>query len=99
MWGGFPPEVDEALRRCRVCWRLWRRVCWRPTSPATLRADIAAAVSLDQTAGSRRQRAGRADLRSGPNAAGATPGFRERVLRAYEYRCCVCGFDLRIGQV
>jgi putative restriction endonuclease len=25
------------------------------------------------------------------------PGFRERVLRAYEYRCCVCGFDLRIG--
>ena len=25
------------------------------------------------------------------------PGFRERVLRAYEYRCCVCGFDLPIG--
>jgi putative restriction endonuclease len=25
------------------------------------------------------------------------PGFRERVLRADEYRCCVCGFDLRIG--
>lgn len=27
------------------------------------------------------------------------PAFRERVLRAYEYRCCVCGFDLRIGTV
>jgi len=27
------------------------------------------------------------------------PTFRERVLRAYEYRCCVCGFDLRIGNV
>ena len=26
------------------------------------------------------------------------PKFRERVLRAYEHRCCVCGFDLRIGQ-
>jgi putative restriction endonuclease len=25
------------------------------------------------------------------------PYFREKVLRAYEYRCCVCGFDLRIG--
>jgi putative restriction endonuclease len=25
--------------------------------------------------------------------------FRERVLRAYEFRCCVCGFDLRIGHV
>ena len=27
------------------------------------------------------------------------PGFRERVLRAYEYRCCVCGFNLRIGHM
>lgn len=25
------------------------------------------------------------------------PGFWERVLRAYEHRCCVCGFDVRIG--
>jgi len=27
------------------------------------------------------------------------PGFRERVLRAYEFRCCICGFDLRIGSM
>jgi putative restriction endonuclease len=28
------------------------------------------------------------------------PSFRERVLRAYEYRCCVCSYDLRLaGQV
>jgi putative restriction endonuclease len=25
--------------------------------------------------------------------------FRERVLRAYERRCAVCGFDVRLGQV
>ena len=25
--------------------------------------------------------------------------FREQVLLAYEHRCCVCGFDLRIGNV
>lgn len=25
------------------------------------------------------------------------PAFRERVLIAYEYRCAVCGYDLRIG--
>ena len=25
------------------------------------------------------------------------PGFRSAVLRAYEFRCAVCGFDLRIG--
>jgi putative restriction endonuclease len=27
------------------------------------------------------------------------PAFRERVLRAYEWRCCVCGFDLRVGHI
>jgi putative restriction endonuclease len=25
------------------------------------------------------------------------PHFRERILRAYEYRCAICGFDVRIG--
>jgi putative restriction endonuclease len=25
------------------------------------------------------------------------PGFREQVLLAYEYRCCVCGHDLRLN--
>lgn len=27
------------------------------------------------------------------------PGFRENVLRAYEYRCAVCGFDVRLGHI
>ncbi len=27
------------------------------------------------------------------------PGFRERVLRAYSYRCVFCGFDLRLDQL
>jgi len=25
------------------------------------------------------------------------PQFRDRVLRAYKYRCAVCGFDVRVG--
>ena len=25
------------------------------------------------------------------------PGFRKRVLTAYEYRCAVCGYDVRLG--
>jgi putative restriction endonuclease len=25
------------------------------------------------------------------------PAFRQRVLKAYEYRCAVCGFDVRLG--
>jgi putative restriction endonuclease len=27
------------------------------------------------------------------------PKFRQRVLVAYEYRCAVCGFDVRLGSV
>jgi putative restriction endonuclease len=27
------------------------------------------------------------------------PTFRDRVLRAYEFRCAVCGFDVRLGSV
>ena len=27
------------------------------------------------------------------------PKFRDRVLKAYEYRCAVCGFDVRLGSV
>jgi putative restriction endonuclease len=27
------------------------------------------------------------------------PAFRERVLMAYQYRCAVCGYDLRLGSI
>jgi putative restriction endonuclease len=27
------------------------------------------------------------------------PAFRQRVLKAYEYRCAVCGFNVRLGSV
>lgn len=67
--------------------------------PPTLHADIAAVVGLELQppmpevcdnaapaygAGVKRARSAR---------------FREQVLLAYEHRCCVCGFDLRIGNV
>jgi len=66
--------------------------------PATLHADIGATLGRDLD--------GAGELRDGvPAHADDTtaerrkrdPGFRERVLRGYEYRYCVCGFDLRIG--
>jgi putative restriction endonuclease len=27
------------------------------------------------------------------------PSFRQRILKAYEFRCAVCGFDVRLGNV
>jgi putative restriction endonuclease len=54
--------------------------------PETIHEDILQAVGIDleeigETAGRVRR----------------CPKFREKVLQAYEYRCAVCGFDLRMG--
>src|SRR3954452_23471904 len=53
--------------------------------PESLHQDILDAVglTLDTVATHRRR----------------DPGFRQRVLRAYEFRCAVCGFDVRLGSV
>jgi putative restriction endonuclease len=55
----------------------------------SLHADILAAVGLDLEAA----------LAVRALKAKRDPTFRERVLRAYERRCAVCGFDLRLGGV
>lgn len=53
--------------------------------PESIHPDILNAVGLTlETAVSRRKR---------------DPAFRQRVLKAYEYRCAVCGFDVRLGSV
>jgi putative restriction endonuclease len=54
--------------------------------PESIRPDILNAVgfSLETPAVADRKR---------------DPTFRQRVLTAYEYRCAVCGFDVRIGSV
>jgi len=95
---GFPADVDEALRHIPGLLQAVAARVLDTHFPATLHADIVATLGLDLD--------GASELRDGvPVPADYTvaerrrrdPGFRERVLRAYEYRCCVCGFDLRIG--
>ena len=98
--GGFPPEVDEALRKVPGLLEAVAGRVLETYFPSTLHADIAAAVGLDLD----RPVAHLASEPDVPTYGQAErrrrdPGFRDRVLRAYEYRCCVCGFDLRIGQV
>lgn len=96
--GGFPTDIDDALRHVPGLLQAVASRVLDAYFPLTLHADIAASLGLDldgphavsealplsnpDTTAQRRRR---------------DPGFRERVLRAYEYRCCVCGFDLRIG--
>lgn len=54
--------------------------------PETLHEDILQSLGLTAT-----DRAAKSHDRD--------PLFREMVLSAYEYRCAVCGFNVRIGQV
>lgn len=82
--GGFTPEVFELLQRNP---RLVSELAIEILSqhfPTTVFEDILDSVGLDIQfeQALRRKR---------------DPGFRERILIAYEYRCAVCGYDLRMG--
>jgi len=58
--------------------------------PQSLHADIAAAVGLEFATGDEPEEA---------QASRTTrdPEFRSRILTAYEYRCAITGWDLRVG--
>lgn len=50
--------------------------------PDTIHEDILTAVGLDFTVGKTKSR---------------DPKFRDKILRAYEHSCAVCGFNVRLG--
>lgn len=81
--GGFAPDVDAALRADPA---LLHAVADRVLSahfPPSIHEDILDEVGLEWEVVQRRTR---------------DPAFREMVLRVYEHRCAVCGFDGRFGQ-
>lgn len=98
--GGFTADIDTALRHTPGLLQAVARRVLDTYFPATLHADIAAAVGLDLSQPPQARDSASAETRyAEAPARRRDPSFRERVLRAYEYRCCVCGFDLRIGHI
>jgi len=96
--GGFPLDVDEALRHQLGLLQAVASRLLDAYFPSTLHADIVASLGLDLDGpGEVREARLLAGIDTSTSRRRRDPGFRERVLRAYEYRCCVCGFDLRIG--
>jgi putative restriction endonuclease len=81
--GGFTDEVKEALRASPALPGKIAGLLLERHFPETLHQDILQAVGLDLT----------------PQATGRRrdPAFRKRVLTAYEFRCAVCGFDVRLA--
>lgn len=80
--GAFPRSVYEALRRKPILLSSIAKQILVENFPESIHADLSIAVGLEL-------------IFSGP--ARRDPGFRRRVLTAYENRCAVCSFDLRIG--
>lgn len=81
--GRVPSAYTAILRRDAI---LFRDVTSRLLSahfPASIHEDVLSAVGIS--------------FDRGPQTRAArSPNFRPEVLRAYEYRCAVCGLDLRI---
>jgi putative restriction endonuclease len=91
--GGFTPRVFEALSKDAVVRSELARIILEAHFPESLHQDLIAETGIvlqPESAGG---------LEVPVSARRRDPSFRERVLRAYEYRCCVCGFDLRIGSM
>ena len=82
--GGFITDIFALLRRNAFARERIVRNLLSAHFPATLHADILAAVGLSPTFENSVTEARSQD-------------FRKHVLRVYNYRCCVCGYDLRLG--
>jgi putative restriction endonuclease len=95
--GGLSSEVEVSLKNNPQLLVELARGLLETTFPETLHQDLASAVGLDLSpvdVGVQFQSPQYVTTRKKRDKA-----FREKVLRAYEYRCCVCGFDLRIGHI
>jgi putative restriction endonuclease len=82
--GGFTEEIYNRLARDHKLLGEIARDLLDANFPASIHEDILQAVGLDLETEEHYQKK-------------RDPHFREKVLRAYEYRCAVCGFDVRLG--
>src|SRR5207245_2493965 len=88
---GFSPEIHQALTHTPGLLRAVAHRVLNTYFPETLHGDIAAEVGLDLESV---ERVAPLAKRTVPPVGRRRrdPSFRERVLLAYEFRCCVCGF-------
>lgn len=85
--GGFTGDVWDALRAHEELRGRIARLMLEEHFPQSLHEDLLSAVGLEMpTIGGRTER-------------DRDPSFRAEVLRAYSYRCAVCGFDLKLDLV
>lgn len=88
--GNFSPDICQALEECPAYITALAADLLAVHFPSSLHEDICSAVSL-QMDGEIPQ------SREVMRPATRDPEFRSRILTAYEFRCAVTGWDLRVG--
>ncbi|HEY3489463.1 MAG TPA: HNH endonuclease [Candidatus Deferrimicrobiaceae bacterium] len=89
--GGFPVWIREAFQKDPALISIVAQRVVAAHFPESIREDVLEAAGLG-------------DIEINGESSGADkprrrdPAFREKVLLAYEYRCCVCGHDMRLGR-
>lgn len=81
--GGFSPEVLALLKDNKGLVQELAEQLLNEHFPESMHQDILEEVGLDFSFNKKKR------LRD--------PYFRERILRAYEYSCAICGFNVRLG--
>lgn len=90
--GGFLPEIFELLQQDQGLVDRIASALLYQHFPETLHQDILGAVGLDidfALDGSGKQQKRRA----------RDPQFRQRILQAYDHRCAICSFEVRLGHL
>lgn len=80
--GGFTEEVLSLLRNNESLIQQLTELLLYEHFPETIHQDILDEIGLDFSVQKKKIR---------------DPDFRERILKAYEYSCSVCGFNVRLG--
>ena len=81
--GGFPPQIDSALRTNRAFAGEVVQSVLSAHFPSSLHEDILADVGVS--------------LPVAPQPRPRDPPFRRQVIQAYRHRCAICGYDGKLG--
>ena len=84
--GGLVPEIYDKLSQDKHLAREIVQDLLNANFPESIHQDILDAIGIEFAIDTRLVIA-------------RSPDFRERILRAYEYSCAICGFDVRLGTV
>ncbi len=88
--GRFPDDILQALKSNRHSIKILARTILNENFPQYHHQEILDEVGLDEVG------LPSESFITGLDGPVRDPEFRQRVLSAYEYRCCICGYDLQV---